>query len=56
MTLSAVFFFIVGLAVAFLVGVGFACFRHRDKLKPRTVMQSIVRALGGGGGGPAEPF
>ena len=54
MTLTAVLFFLAGLAVAFLVGVCFACFRHRDKLKPRTVLQSIVRALGYGGPGVEE--
>ena len=61
MTLTAVLFFLAGLAVAFLVGVCFACYRLRGLLKTKDgkdppVLKAVVRALGGGGGGPIEPF
>ena len=61
MTLTAVFFFVVGLALAVLVGIGIACYRLRPALKtrsgqPATLPQAVAKALGGGGGGPIEPF
>ena len=51
-----------GLVLVFLAGVGFACHRLKGQLcvkkgePPATTKQAIMRALGGGGGGPAEPF
>jgi hypothetical protein len=51
-----------GLVLVFLAGVGFACHRLKKSLKvrpltpPATTVQAITKALGGGGGGPIEPF
>ena len=61
MTLTAVFFFVVGLALAVLVGIGIACYRLRPALKtrsgqPATLPQAVAKALGGGCGGPIDPF
>jgi len=51
-----------GLVLVFLAGVGFACHRLKGSLKtrppmpPATTVQAVTKALGGGAGGPVEPF
>ena len=61
MTFIGFVFIALGLAVAFLVGVGFACYRLKVSLrtrgrKPASTLQAVVKTFGGGAGGPVEPF
>ena len=61
MTFIGFIFLVLGLALAVLVGIGIACYRLRPALKtrsgqPATLPQAVAKALGGGGGGPIEPF
>jgi hypothetical protein len=62
MTLIEYVYVFLGLALAVLAGIGIACYRLRGSLRTRppvpaaTLMQAITKAMGGGGGGPIEPF
>lgn len=51
-----------GMVLVFLAGGAAACYKLRKFLNvkngspPATTVQAITKALGGGGGGPIEPF